>query len=57
MYKYEVMSAGSPHRGNIDHIYSDVMLHAGHEYYVRLNNDPKRPRIEKLFRERKPVKK
>jgi hypothetical protein len=52
-YKYEVISKGSPYRGNVDTIYadSDVMLSAGHEYYVRLNDDSKQPRIEQVFRE------
>jgi ribonuclease HI len=52
-YKYEVISKGSPYRGNVDTIYSgaDIMLSAGHEYYVRLNSDSKQPRIERVLRE------
>jgi ribonuclease HI len=54
VYKYEVMSRRSPYRGKVDTIFSDIMLNAGHEYFVRLNNDPGRPRIEQKYREVEP---
>lgn len=49
--KYEVMSKRSPYYSKIDVIYSEPMLSAGHQYRVRVNSDPKHPRIEKLFSE------
>jgi ribonuclease HI len=54
MYRYrcEVMSRKSPYYGCVDHLFSDdPSLKAGHSYRVRLNDDPKRPRIAKLFGE------
>ena len=45
------MSRKSPYFGNIDWLYSHELLSAGHTYYVRLNDEPARPRIEKVFRE------
>jgi hypothetical protein len=55
-YKYEVITKSSPYHGNVDTIYSesDVMLNAGHEYYVLLNDDPDQPRIRHVIRELKP---
>lgn len=50
-YRCEVMSKASPYHGNIDWFYSYELLKAGHTYYVRLNDEPARPRIEKVFRE------
>ena len=51
MYKCEVMSEDSPYFGNVDNLYSTILLNAGHTYDVRLNNEPKRPRIEELYGE------
>ncbi len=54
MYQYrcEVISRRSAYRGNVDTLFSeDVLLKAGHTYQVRLNDDPKRPRIVKCYRE------
>ena len=45
------MSKASPYFGNVDWFYSYELLKAGHTYYVRLNDEPARPRIEKVFRE------
>jgi ribonuclease HI len=50
-YRCEVMSKRSPYFGNMDWLFSHELLRAGHTYYVRLNNEPTRPRIEKVFRE------
>jgi ribonuclease HI len=50
-YKYEVMSKASPYFGNLDLAYSDLLLRAGHTYYVRFNDDSKNPRILKKFKE------
>jgi ribonuclease HI len=50
-YRCEVMSKASPYFGNIDWLYSYELLKAGHTYYVRLNDETTRPRIEKVFRE------
>lgn len=50
-YRYEVMSSSSGYYGNVDVATSDISLQAGHTYSVRLNSDPKNPKIEKLFKE------
>jgi Ribonuclease HI len=50
-YKYEVMSKASSFFGSVDVAFSELLLRAGHTYYVRMNNNSKNPRIEKLFRE------
>jgi ribonuclease HI len=52
-FKYEVVSRNSPFFQAVDVIYSDESIHlsAGHTYHVRVNNDTKRPRVVKLFRE------
>lgn len=45
-YKIEVIDDTNPCFGNVDEYFSkDVMLNARHFYLVRLNDDPKRPRI------------
>jgi hypothetical protein len=36
---------------NIDTFFSSILLKAGHVYEVRLNSDPRRPRIEHVYRE------
>ncbi len=48
-YRCEVLSKKSPYFGNIDWLYSSEMLRSGHTYYVRLNDNPKQPRIVKVF--------
>lgn len=53
-YRCEVMSKASPYFGNLDWVYSHELLKAGHTYYVRLNDEPARPRIDKVFREIEP---
>lgn len=50
-YRYEVMSTASEYYGNVDVATSEISLQAGHIYSVRLNNNPRNPRIEKLFKE------
>lgn len=50
-FKYEVISKSSPYFGNVDIAYSDLLLRAGHTYYVQMNNDTKNPRILKKYRE------
>lgn len=50
-YRCEVMSKASPYFGNMDWLFSHELLKAGHTYYVRLSNEPTRPRIAKVFRE------
>lgn len=50
-YRYEVMSKASAFYNNVDVATSDISLQAGHIYSVRLNSEPKNPRIEKLFKE------
>jgi ribonuclease HI len=50
-YKYEVMSKTNEFYGNVDIIYSSLMLNAGHTFFVKVNSDNKNPQIEKLYRE------
>lgn len=50
-YKYEVISKSSPYHRNVDLAYSDILLRAGHTYFVRFNDDSRNPRILKLFKE------
>ncbi len=50
-YMFEVVSRASPFYRNIDIIFSDISLRAGHTYSVRLNSNPKNPRIEKIYKE------
>jgi len=50
-YKYEVISKSSPYYGNVDIIFSEIPLGAGHQYFVLFNDDMKNPRIRKMIRE------
>jgi ribonuclease HI len=50
-YKYEVIAKASKYYRCVDIIYSEIMLRAGHSYYVKVNNNKLNPRIEKLFKE------
>lgn len=50
-YKIEVVSLDSPYCGNVDDFSSELMLNAGHTYDVRLNDNPKNPRIEDVYGE------
>lgn len=52
-YRYEVVSKASPYRGYVDWIYTDreVVVRAGHTYFVQVNDEMSRPRIVKVFRE------
>jgi ribonuclease HI len=50
-FKYEVISKNSPYYGNIDFVFSEIMLNAGHCYSIRFNDNPKNPTIIKMFRE------
>lgn len=49
--KYEVISRKSRYYGNVDIIFSPILLCAGHCYYVKVNRVPGNPRIGKLYRE------
>lgn len=51
VYKCEVVSPDSPYFEKVDNLYSTILLKAGHTYDVRLNDEPKRPRIEELYGE------
>jgi ribonuclease HI len=55
LYKCEVKSEDSPYYENVDDLVSDHYLKRGHTYDVRLNDDPKNPRIEHVFREVEPT--
>lgn len=50
-YKYEVLAGSSEYCGNVDWIYSDHLLRAGHHYDVRVNDDTKNPRIVEVLGE------
>jgi ribonuclease HI len=50
-YKIEVVSRESLYFGNVDNFSSELMLSAGHTYDVRLNDNPKNPRIEDVYGE------
>jgi hypothetical protein len=50
-YKLEVVSLDSPYCGNVDDFSSELMLSAGHTYDVRLNDNPKNPRVEDVYSE------
>jgi len=49
--KHEVISKRSKYYGNVDIIFSDSLLKAGHSYYVRVNEDTRNARIVKVFGE------
>lgn len=50
-YKLEVVSPDSPYIGKVDDFTSHLMISAGHTYEVRLNDEPKNPRIVEVFGE------
>lgn len=50
-YRYEVTSKSSPDFGKIDFAYSDLIMKSGHHYRVRLNTEPKNPRIAEVLEE------
>jgi ribonuclease HI len=50
-YRYEVMSKKSPYYKKVDFIVSTEVLHEGHTYSVKLNNEQDNPRIVKVYRE------
>lgn len=52
--KYEVISRASKFYGNVDIIFSDTLLSAGHCYFVKVNHDTHNPRVEKQYRELAP---
>ena len=51
MYRIEVVSKKSPYFGNVDNYFSDILLNAGHTYFVKLNDDLRAPRIARLYHE------
>lgn len=50
-YKYEVISANSKFKWNVDFIFCSENMKVGHSYYVRVNNDTSNPKVEKIFKE------
>lgn len=52
--KYEVLSRTSPYKGEVDVIFSETLLSAGHIYYVRVNDNIANPVVNKVFREVQP---
>ena len=51
-YRYEVSDDG-PLNGLVDDLFSDrsIMLSAGHEYLVRVNDDPGHPQVVEVIQE------
>lgn len=50
-YKYEVISKGSRYFGNVDVIFSNESLKAGHHYEVSVNKNTANPMINKVLQE------
>jgi ribonuclease HI len=52
-YRYEVTSEDSPYHCLVDNLFSaaSIMLSAGHEYEVRVNDEPGNPRVVEVLRE------
>jgi ribonuclease HI len=50
-YKYEVLSQESTYFGNVDWIYSELVLRSGHHYKVMVNDNEDNPRILKIVEE------
>jgi ribonuclease HI len=50
-YRYEVTSKSSADFGKVDFVYSEFVLRSGHDYRVRLNSDPRNPRLVRVFGE------
>ena len=52
-YRYSVESRDLPYRGEVGRAYAPrgIELSAGHRYAVRVNEDPKNPRIEEVYME------
>jgi ribonuclease HI len=50
-YRYEVTTRSSPDFGKVDFAYSNLIMKSGHHYRVRLNTDPKNPRVAEVLEE------
>ena len=50
-YEYEVISPGSKYFGNVDEVFSDEYLKAGHHYEVKFNKSTVNPVITRALRE------
>lgn len=50
-YRCQVISKNSKYYDNVDFLFSDLLLNAGHQYYVQLNKNTGNPMIIKVFRE------
>ena len=50
-YRFEVISKGSKYFGEVDFVYSDIILKDAHSYFVSFNKDDNNPRILKLLYE------
>lgn len=50
-YRFEVISKGSKYYGEVDFVYSDLILKDAHSYFVSFNKDDNNPRILKLLYE------
>ena len=50
-YKYEVLSPGSRYLGNVDLIFSNLDMRAGHHYEISVNRDTANPRVMRIIQE------
>ena len=50
-YRYEITSKRNPYYQNIDIVTSNCPMSAGHSYFVKFNDSPTNPRVEKVYRE------
>jgi len=48
--RYEVLSKASRYHGKVDFIYSGEFMKDGCSYYIRVGDDPKNPRVVKVFK-------
>ena len=47
--KIEVITKSSKYYPNVDLVYSEELIKAGHSYYVQFNDEPDNPRIKRIF--------
>ncbi len=50
-YRFEVTSKSNPFYRCVDFAYSNILLNAGHKYFVLFNNNQNAPRIIKMYKE------
>jgi len=50
-YRYEVIAKSNEYYGNIDIIFSNLLLNAGHSYFVKMNTEQANPTIMRIYKE------